>query len=191
MGPMPADAGEVLPPQGSTDQPNHTFTAIPIDQPTLVRTTLNGVDTANNLGDLAACTEKITPGTFMSVIDEMSKDFYTNHFTYFNTETVAYETGGQTFVTAFPMHPFQIMSQLTLHQGSGITGAFSMPRLEQWAVEHFYNRGSIILKVHFAAPSKTVARFAFCYAYSDYGAAPHYEQAVTGPTIIHDFDPDH
>lgn len=191
MGPMPADAGEVLPPQGSTDQPNHTFTALPIDQPTLVRTTLNGVDTANNLGDLAACTEKITPGTFMSVIDEMSKDFYTNHFTYFNTETIAYETGGQTFITSFPMHPFQIMSNLTLHQGSGTTGAFSLPRLEQWAVEHMYNRGSIIIKVHFAAPSKTVARFGFCYSYADNGPAPHYEQAVTGPTIIHDFDPDH
>jgi len=188
MEPMPG--GVVAPAAvagGTTDQPNHTFVPLQVDAPTLIKSTLNGVDQANVLGDIAANADCASYGNFNATVDEMTKEFYTNHFSYLYSIPIGYDVSAQTHLGDIDMHPFQLMPR-SIPATGGVTDDFSLTRLEQWCANFEYWQGPIEIRFHLAAPRETALRMAFVLAYNDFGVAPTYSVAVTGPTVIVDFD---
>ncbi len=186
MEPMPSGAIA----GGTTDQPNHTFAPLQVDQPTLVKTTLNGVDQANVLGDVAALADCASFENFSTNVDEMTIGFYTNHFSHIGVIPLTYTQTAQTHLLDIGMHPFQSIPT-TIPSVSGTTDDFSLTRLEQWCSNFMYWHGDLHFRLHLAGPRELALRIAIVLAYDDLGVAPAYQQAVTGPTIIHDFDESH
>jgi hypothetical protein len=170
------------------DQPNHTISNICVDNPVVMRSALTGVDVLDNLGDLAAFVDRVDTKDFFGVEDEMAAGFFTNHVTNIGSFTIPYTGAAQTEIAEYAMHPFQIFPDL-VDEDTGQSDSVILPRLEFWGSQFGYWRGNLKFHFHLFAPREFTARLAFVLDYGNFLAAPSiYETAITGCTVIKEFD---
>ncbi len=176
---------------GTMDQPNNHIAPIPTDGPHILRTTVDGVDIAENLGDFTATVDCTTPKDTGNPVDQMSQQFYTRHMTWINNYNMSYESHGGTLIAAIPLDPFQTMPT-SIPSSNGIGFATDVSRLEMWAMLFGEWCGDLDYRFHLAAPRETAVRLVFVIAYNDFSpTAPSYQTAITGASVVYDFDQSH
>jgi hypothetical protein len=201
----PTATGRVVPPraptssrtwtnsngQGGTtlDLPQHSIAQINVDGTSTSKCVMSGGETGETLGDFAAVITGVTSADFDSAIDEMSQTFFTNHFSYcgnFAVPLTGLSPGTQ--LQVFDMSPFQQFFPRTM-AASGGNGNTIFTRLETYASQFGFWRGSLKFRFHLSAPREFAVRMAFVLGYADWATAgPLYPTATTGTTIYVDFD---
>jgi len=164
------------------DRPTNWVPSVPVVKAALYLPSLNGIQHGVWLADLVGCDTAATAEDMNCSDDCTSLDYFTRRWGLDSIYNIAYSLTKGSLVIAGPMSPFRMLFPLNYTLPLNITP------LEFAASLYKFWRGGLEVKFNIFGPAAVSGRLAICLGYNDFGADPGYQKAVTGPSVMWDFD---
>lgn len=164
------------------DRPTNWISPISTTNGALFLPSLNGTQNGVWLADMVGVDTCATADDMMCSDDCSTLEYFARRWGLVEMMDLPYSTAQGALLFNMPMFPFQVIPTSVFGESMSLTPfEFATSLFKFW-------RGGIEVKFNLFGPAAVSGRLAICLGYNDFGPDPGYQTAVTGPSVMWDFD---